>query len=58
VAVRAKEWQQETLQAARVLMVVIITRTVCVRVLRPRIVSVPVTVVDRRVLVAGLATVG
>ena len=41
-------------------MVVIITRIVCVTVLRPRIVSVhvPVTVVDRRVLVAGLTTAG
>ena len=39
-------------------MVVIITGIVCVRVLRPRIVSVPVIVVDRRVLVAGLTIVG
>jgi hypothetical protein len=39
-------------------MVVITTRTVSVTVPRPRLVCIPMIVVDRRVLVAGLTTVG
>jgi hypothetical protein len=56
VAVRAEERQHETLQAARVLMVVATARTVVVT--RPRIVCVTVIVIDRRVPVAGVTTVG
>ena len=40
------------------LIVVITTRTVSVTVPRPRLVCIPMIVVGRRVLVAGLTTVG